>query len=77
MSGLGRWPTLGLPVSLRDEFAHAEQVNALQLVREGVIDPMDLRSRKPPLRSSAQRLWSSEAWVRQALAVQELMEPLS
>jgi hypothetical protein len=77
LSGLGRWPTLGLPVSLRDEFAHAEQVNALQLVREGVIDPMDLRSRKPPLISSAQRLWSSESWVRQALAVQELMEPLS
>ena len=77
LTGLGRWPSLGLPSSLRDEFAQVEQVNALQLVREGVIDPLDLRGRMPPAPSLARRLWLCEPWVRQTLAVQELNEPLA
>jgi hypothetical protein len=67
---------LGLPVSLRDEFAQAETVSALQLVREGVIDPADGRARCPGPRAATQRLWRSEPWVRQVLATQELWDPL-
>jgi hypothetical protein len=61
---------------LRDEFAHPEQVSALLLTREGVMDPSDLNSRTPRARTRAQRVWDAEPWVRQSLAVQELMEPL-
>jgi membrane-associated phospholipid phosphatase len=64
-------------VSLRDEFANAEQVTALQLVREGVIDPADVRARSPRPRSAARRLWMAEPWVRHTLAVQELLAPLT
>jgi hypothetical protein len=74
---MARFPTLGLPVSLRDEFAQSEQVSALLLTREGVMDPADVLGRSPPARTQAQRVWQAEPWVRQALAVQELMDPLA
>jgi hypothetical protein len=76
MSGASRWPSLGLPISLRDEFAQPETVSALQLVREGIIDPADGRGRCPAPRAASRRLWRSEPWVRQVLATQELWDPL-
>ena len=72
-----RYPTLGLPSSLRDEFAQPEQVGALLLSREGVIDPAQVQARTPRTCTPAQRVWTCEPWVRQSLAVQELMDPLT
>lgn len=71
-----RFPTLGLPVSLRDDYAQPEQVAALLLTREGVMNPSALEGRMPPRATQAQRVWRAEPWVRQTLAVQELMDGL-
>jgi hypothetical protein len=40
------------------------------------MNPADLQSRTPPMATQAQRVWRAEPWVRQTLAVQELMEGL-
>jgi hypothetical protein len=69
-------PPLGFPARLRDVYADPLQVRALQLAREGVIEPADVSARMPKESQYNERLWHSEPWVRQSLAAHDLLEPL-
>ena len=59
-----------------DAFANPLHAQALMLSREGTVNPMDVGGHAPSLLTPAQMLWRWEPWVRQNLAVHELLAPL-
>lgn len=63
-------------MTLMDEFANPLQVQALMLSREGTLNPMDTYGDAPPVCQAADMLWRWQPWVRQSLAVHELLTPL-
>lgn len=69
-------PPLGFPPTLRDVHADPLQVRALLLAREGVIEPNDTSVYPPRERGANDRIWALEPWVRQSLAMHDLLEPL-
>jgi hypothetical protein len=70
------YPPLGFPPTLKDVHADPLQVRALLLAREGVIEPSDTSVYAPRVRGADDRIWALEPWVRQSLAMHDLLEPL-
>ena len=65
-----------MPFTLMDAYANPQHAQALMLSREGTLNPMDVTGHAPRQQSPAQMLWRWEPWVRQSLAVHELLSPL-